>query len=67
MTKKYIIKKSFAYMSGTEKVYVRKHARNEEGLFIADKDGYKTQNIVELSGDALKVGKKCKAIEEVEE
>ena len=51
-SKKFLIKKSFAFDDNGEKSYIRKVV-----------DG--KQNIQALSGEALKVGKKCKAIEEI--
>lgn len=68
MAKKYLIKKSFAYAGENgETVYVRKFERNEDGLYRVDEKGFKKQSVVELAGEALKVGKKCKAIEEIDE
>lgn len=67
MAKLYRVKKSFAYEKDGQKVYVRKLKRNDDGLYVLDKKGFKQDNILELSGEALKVGKKCKAIEEIDE
>ncbi len=67
MAKLYRVLKSFAYEKDGQKVYVRKFKKNDEDLYVLDKKGLKQDNILELSGEALKVGKKCKAIEEIEE
>lgn len=65
MTKKYLIKKSFAYENKEgQKVYVRTFIKNDADLFVLDDDGFKKPNITELPAEAVKVGKKCKAIEE---
>ena len=67
MAKLYRFLKSFVYEQDGQKVYVRKFKKNDEDLYVLDKKGLKQDNILELSGEALKVGKKCKAIEEIEE
>ena len=67
MAKLYRVLKSFAYEKDGQKVYVRKFKKNDEDLYVLDKKGLKQDNILELSGEALKVGKKCKAIEEIDE
>ncbi len=67
MAKLYKVKKSYAYLKDGVKVYVRKFKRNSEGLFVLDKDGLKQFNVLPLTGEAFKVGKKCKAIEAYDE
>ena len=67
MAKLYKIKKSYAYLKDGVKTYVRKFKRNSEGLLVLDQLGFKQDNIVSLTGEAFKVGKKCKAIEAYDE
>jgi len=65
MAKKYLIKKSFAYENKEgQKVYVRIWMKNEDDLFVLDDDGFKKRNTTELPAEAVKVGRKCRAIEE---
>jgi len=65
MAKKYLIKKSFAYLNKEgQKVYVRIWNKNGDNLFILNTDGSKQRNVTELPIEAVKVGRKCRAIEE---
>lgn len=63
----FLIKKNFAILQDGEKVYIRKFKKDDGGMYVVDKKGVKVQNVLELSAEAIKVGKKCKAIEEVDE
>jgi len=66
-SKKYLIKKRFCYAAEEGgNVYVQRW-KMEGSKFIVDPETQqKIPNIQELKGEALKVGKKCKAIEELD-
>ncbi len=67
MAKQYLIKKRFAYADAEKNTVYVQRWKMDGGKFVVDKKTQcKIQNVQALVGEALKVGKKCKAIEEIE-